>query len=37
MRLKDEDIFIGTIKAFAIYSVLLTLFFVLTNWLAWQY
>ena len=35
MRLKDEDIFVGTIKAFAIYSALLTLVFVITNWLAW--
>jgi hypothetical protein len=36
MRLKDEDIFVGTIKAFAIYSALLTVLFVITNWYAWQ-
>jgi len=36
MRLKNEDILIGTIKAFAIYSALLMLLFVVTNYLAWR-
>jgi hypothetical protein len=38
MRLRNEDILIGTIKAFAIYSFLFTLLFAATNWwLAWHH